>query len=175
MSGFTVSNGKIFDPNGNEYVAAGINVGPEDMGSVSDILSSFPGINFVRLAIGPYQDPSSCQDFVNAMTSQGVVVEIEDHTSSDGQNRGGSTGEIFSGDQLSQEQSWYSTLASMFKDTPYVWFGTNNEPSEINPATGQNDPAALSDWQKQTYDTIRSAGSNSPVMLEGTAWGADQV
>jgi len=57
------------------------------------------------------------------------------------------------------EQNWYTSIAQAFANNPYVWFGTNNEP----PAS---DPGALSNWQGQTYASIRGAGNNNPVMIE---------
>jgi Cellulase (glycosyl hydrolase family 5) len=60
-------------------------------------------------------------------------------------------------------------MATYFKDNPYVWFGTNNEPSLIYPgnssavATG---PQSLSAWQKATYNAIRGTGNTNPILLE---------
>src|SRR5689334_24412056 len=102
MSGFTVSNGKIDDPNGNEFIARGVDVMNFNMSgnpSAATLQGDFPGINFLRLAIYNYDSPDSLASYVNDLTSHGIVVELENHTSSDGQNRGGSTGEIFSGQQ----------------------------------------------------------------------------
>jgi hypothetical protein len=173
MSGFTVSNGKIYDPNGQEFVAAGINVMGFDIGSspsAEKLQSEFPGINFLRLAIYNYDSPDSLSAYVNDLTSHGIVVELENHASSDGQNRGGSTGTIFTGQTLQNEQDWYSQVAAAFKNNPMVWFGTNNEPSDID-ASGNHNPGALSDWQKTTYDSVRNAGNTNPIMLEASSWG----
>src|SRR6478735_4363579 len=172
MSGFTTSNGTIYDPNGNIFVARGIDVMNWSTGSdpsAAQLRTDFPGINFVRLAIYNYDSPQSLASYVNSLTQAGIVVELENHNNGAG-NAGGSQGTIFTGQALTQEQNWYSSVASYFKGNPYVWFGTNNEPSETN-ANGQNDPAALSAWQQQTYNTIRNAGNNAPVMLESTSWG----
>ena len=101
----------------------------------------------------------------NQLTSAGIVVELEDHSNSNGTNAGGGSGNIFTGQQLSSELSWYSSVASAFANNPYVWFGTDNEPSEID-ASGNQDPAALSTWQQQTYNAVRDTGNTSPVMIE---------
>ena len=55
---FHVQNGQIIDPNGNVFTARGINIGLEDMGDASQILADFPGLNFIRLAVGTPADPS---------------------------------------------------------------------------------------------------------------------
>lgn len=172
MSGFTFSNGKIYDPSGNAFVARGINVMGFDIGSspsAATLQTDFPGINFVRLAIYNYNSPDSLAAYVGDLTSHGIVVELENHQNNAG-GAGGSQGQIFTGSALATEQAWYASVAAAFKGNPNVWFGTNNEPSETD-ASGNNNPAALSDWQKTTYDTIRNAGNTSPVMLETTSWG----
>ncbi len=49
-------------------------------------------------------------------------------------------------------------MASYFKNNPYVWFGTDNEPTTAG--------GSLSDWQLATYNAIRNAGNNNPILLE---------
>jgi hypothetical protein len=162
--------GQIMDANGNLFVPRGINVmNGNGNPSAATLKSMFPNINFVRLAIYSYDSPDSLAPYVNDLTSNGIVVELENHASSDGQNRGGSTGSIFSGQVLQTEQSWYASVAAAFKNNPYVWFGTNNEPSTQN-ASGQTDPAGLSHWQKTTYDSIRGTGNQSLLFLETVCW-----
>jgi hypothetical protein len=171
MSGFTTSNGKIYDPSGNVFVARGIDVmNGNGNPSAATLQADFPGINFVRLAIYNYDGPDSLASYVNDLTSHGIVVELENHNNNAG-GAGGSQGTIFTGQALQQEQDWYSSVASYFKNNPNVWFGTNNEPSETDPNTGQMNAAMLSDWQKTTYDSVRNTGNNAPVLLEDDSWG----
>jgi len=54
---FYVSNGQIIGPNGQPFVARGINVLEGNPPSAATLQADFPGINFVRLAI--YDYPSS--------------------------------------------------------------------------------------------------------------------
>jgi glucose/arabinose dehydrogenase len=163
---FHVQGGQIIAPNGQTFIARGINVADRQMGDAQAILQAFPGINFIRLAAYSYADPSSYQDFVNTMTAQNVVVEIEEHLDSNGGTAGGGQGQVFSGGLLQTEQSWFGSIASAYANNPYVWFGTDNEPSE-DPSAG-----ALSDWQLQTYQSIRNAGNNSIIMIEMDCWHA---
>lgn len=165
---FGILNGQIYGPNNQPFVAHGIDVMEGNQPSVAQLKADFPGINFVRLAIYDYASPQSLAAYVNSLTSAGIVVELEDHYNAAG-NAGGSKGVIFTGQQLQTELGWYSAVASAFKSNPNVWFGTNNEPSETNSA-GQTDPAALSNWQLQTYQAIRQTGNASPVMLEANGW-----
>ena len=123
MSGFTTSNGKVLDPNGNVFVARGVNIGDYNTPSAATLQAMLPGINFVRLAVSDYPSPQSLAASISDLTSHGIVVEIENHASSDGQNRGGATGQIFTGSMLTQEQNWYSSVASYFSNNPYLDFG----------------------------------------------------
>jgi hypothetical protein len=164
--GFTTQNGQIIGPNGQPFQARGVDVmWGGDVPSASTLTQTFPGVNFVRLAIYNYPSPSNLSAYVNSLTSEGIVVELEDHNNGAG-NAGGGQGTIFTGQTLTNELNWYSSIASYFANNPDVWFGTDNEPSEVNPATGQQDPAALSTWQQETYNAIRSTGNTSPVILE---------
>ena len=107
MSGFSTSNGKVFDPNGNVFVARGIDVMYGNDPSVAQLQSDFPGINFVRLAVYNYDSPQSLASYVNSLTQAGIVVELENHNNGAG-NAGGAQGTIFTGQALTQEQDWYS-------------------------------------------------------------------
>ena len=156
MGQFQTQNGQIIDPNGNVFTARGITLNDGQMGAADQALADFPGLNFVRLSIYSYQNPSAYASFIQDMTSHGVVVEVEDHTTSTGSNNGGSAGSAFSGQQLSDEMNWYSSMASTYASNPYVWFGTDNEPPN----------AGLSSWEQQTYNAIRDTGNNNPIMME---------
>ena len=164
---FRVVSGQIVDPSGSVWVGRGINLYDNQLASASDasgnpLLALFPKLGIVRVPCYSYaQDtPAYLKAFVDTMTSRGIVVELEDHTNSDGSNAGGSSGTVFTGTELSDELAWYASLATAFAGNPYVWFGTDNEPSEDPSA------AALSSWQQQTYQAIRSAGNASIVMVE---------
>jgi hypothetical protein len=160
--GFTTQNGQIIGPDGKPFIARGVNVmNGNGNPSAAQLQSAFPGVNFVRLAIYNYDSPASLSSYVNDLTSHGIVVELENHANSSGQNAGGGDqngNQPFTGSQLANESAWYASVASAFKSNTNVWFGTNNEPA----GTG----AQISAWEQQTYQAIRSTGNNSPVMLE---------
>lgn len=162
---FEVSNGQIIGPNGQPFVADGVDVMEGNQPSAATLQQDFPGINFVRLAIYDYASPATLESYVDSLTSAGIVVELEDHSNSTGANAGGSQGTIFTGSELTTELNWYSSVGAAFASNPDVWFGTDNEPSETD-ANGQTDPAALSAWQEETYNAIRSTGNNNPIMIE---------
>ena len=155
---FTISNGQIHDPQGRNWIAHGINVYDSAQGSVSTdntgkpLTTLFPGINFIRLATYQYSPASYFQTFIDQLTALGIVVEIEHHSGA-----GGGVPPL-TGTALTDENTWFATLAAAFKDNPYVWFGTLNEPS--GPGTD------LSAEQLANYNAIRGAKNDSPIMME---------
>jgi hypothetical protein len=163
---FHVSGGKIYDPSGKLFIARGINIGTDEMSTVSTnsaaqpLTTMFPGINFVRLPTG-FNSPSSYQTFINQMTANKIVVEIEYHpwpliTTN-------------TGSALTTETNWYASVAAMYKNNPYVWFGTMNEPQNGYGA----DEANLTAGQLATYNAIRGAGNNSIILLEAGVGGGN--
>lgn len=159
---FQTKNGQIIDPQGRVFIARGVNLTDGSMGEAQTLLSTYPGINFIRLNVYSYQDPSAYAGFIATMTAHGTVVELEDHQASDGSASGGASGQVFTGQQLQAELAWYANVAKAYAGNPYVWFGTNNEPPEAG--------GSLSLWHQQTYQAIRGAGNNNPVMID--PWGA---
>lgn len=150
--GFHVANGQIIGPNGQVWIARGINIYGPDAGTAAQTVTKvFTGVNFFRYIARSYFDPSSVQGFVNQMTGEGRVVEFEDHPNGGGDQDAGPPG------GMAAEMAWYSAMAKAYAGNPYVWFGTYNEPKPT---------ANLSPWQRATYDAIRGAGNNSPIMLE---------
>jgi hypothetical protein len=155
---FTAANNAILDPNGNSFIAKGIGLEDDQLSgnTASQILSDFPGINMVRLGIRDFngQLSADAQTLVQQLTSQGVVVELEDHHT-DGSN----SNNVLTGSSLTQEAQAYASLAQQYASNPYVWFGTMNEPD--SPTQG-----AVSAQEQAIYQAIRDAGNNSPIMLE---------
>jgi hypothetical protein len=121
------------------------------------VTTLFPGINFIRLAIdnGTYPTPAELQIFVLQMTLKHIVVEIENHPwPSPG---------TYTGAKLDTESKWYASLAAAFKDNPYVWFGTMNEPSVAHYGPAE---AAITTQEVATYEAIRGTGSQTIIMME---------
>jgi len=152
-SQFSVANGQIIDPNGKAFIARGINVFP-GQADAATILKTFPGINAVRVAATPGTDPGAIDSLVQGLTPKGVVVVVEDHSSSGGNPN------TSSGQGLASEASWYGGLAGKYQNNPYVWFGTANEPDNTA------NPAAVPAQEAAIYNAIRGAGSDAMVLLE---------
>ncbi len=166
-NGFTVSDGRIIAPDGSNFIARGINIYnstfyPNDSPSkaadaVDQIVDLFPKINMVRVA---YQDDSQnnlfwsstsvddmfLANFVEAATMKRIVVLLEDHSTIG--NFTWSQGQIDA----------YTIFAARYKDNPYVWFATENEPDA---APGEK----IAQNARATYDAIRSTGNNTIVCI----------
>jgi hypothetical protein len=156
---FHVVNGQIIDPDGHNFIAKGIDLNADQVGVVSQgssgapLTSMFNGINFVRVADGNRQDASSFTTFVQQVTAHGVVVEIEDHP--------WPLAHPYTGGALASETAWYASLAATFKNNPYVWFGTMNEPqSDYGSAE-----SAISDQEVAIYNAIRGTGNDTIIMM----------
>ena len=158
---FQVSGGQILGPNGQPFTARGINIYADDntanvlangAGTASSIVNTFPGINFVRLeAFNLNTDTASAlKPFVQTLTSQGIVVEIEDHNYPT----------VLSGSNLNTAANWYSNLATAFKGNPYVWFGTQNEPDL------SQGPGAVDKEISTIYNAVRSTGNDTITMID---------
>ena len=169
--GFGVIDGQMYAPDGTVFNGRGVSVmynGAQP--SAAEIESEFPGANLVRLAIysegGVYPSGAELQPYIDDLTSHGIFVVLEDHSNSTGTDAGGASGTIFQGQMLQTQQAAYADWASTFKTNPYLGFGTDNEPSDKLTTNGPDDPAALANWDLQTYQTIRNAGNNAPIFLE---------
>lgn len=150
---FRVSLGKIVSPSGTEFFARGINIFPGSA-TAAQVLSTFPGINMVRLAAQTGSSASSLSAFVTGLTNANVVVEIEHHAGISGGNN------IPTGTAQTTETNWYTSLASTFINNPYVWFGTINEPDNTS------NISSVATNQQIIYNAIRATGNKNPIMLE---------
>ena len=150
---FHVSNGRIIDPSGNSFVAKGINV-QSDQVDPATLFSTFPGLNAVRVPTTPGADLGPIDNMVNQLTSKGVVVMLEDHTSSGGNPN------TLEGQPLADEAKWYADIASRYQSNPFVWFGTANEPDNTA------NMSAINTQESAIYDAIRGTGSQAMIVLE---------
>lgn len=154
---FSIKNGQFIDPKGQVYVGRGIDVGIDDIGKSSLMLSLFKGLSFIRFAVeeGSYSDPSKYASFVNAMTAKGIVVEIEHHVYP--------SPLPYTGAALTAESNWYAALAKYYAGNPYVWFGTMNEPGDSGTYAGTG--PGISAQHLATYNAIRGTGSKAILLM----------
>lgn len=156
----TVSNGQILD-NGLPFIAKGINIYAQVLMSVgaATVTQTFPGINFVRINVFDMASDTAAvlAPYVNALTSQGVVVELEDH----GLGGVANGTPVLTGTALTAAVKRYTDWAKVFKSNPNVVFGTENEPT----GTGQQ----ISNEISAIYNAVRATGNNNLVLMDPSA------
>jgi hypothetical protein len=151
---FSVASGHIIGPNDIPFIPKGINIYADQLlaNGAGAVTSTFPGINFVRVNVFDLNADSAqaLAPVVNQLTSQGVVVELEDHNYPT----------VLTGSNLQVAANWYSSLATAFKNNPNVVFGTQNEPD-----TSQGTDAVDNEIST-IYGAIRNAGNNSVILMD---------
>lgn len=163
---FSVSNGKVMGPNGQVFVPHGVDIVDCAASTCSiqvltaaDITTAFPHINFVKIQVeNNYPIPSFYTPLVNALTSQGIVVQFTNYNTPG--SAFGCTWTAFTGAALTTEVNWYASLATAFIGNPYVWFNTTNEVCD-----GNNVGSANAE-QVAIYNAIRATGSNAIIGIE---------
>jgi hypothetical protein len=153
---FLISGGQIIGPNGQPFIAKGIAVLDSEISTTSaaSIISLFPGINAINLAVGAdgngyatAQPNSALIAWVNDATSKGLAVTLSDYVPGQPQVR--------SGADLTASLNWYSSLAEAFANNPNVWWTTENQ-------VGGN----LGPSEQAIYNAIRGAGNNGLIFME---------
>jgi hypothetical protein len=152
---FTVAGGRITGPTGVDFQAKGINVPDASMGAypASVLLAKFPGLNFIRFAIGVpgagfsnAQSDASLFAYIADITAHGIVCMCDNH--------------IQQGNSVSwtTAEPLYTRLANQFKTNPWVWFESQNE--VIN--GGSNE---VSQGHQAIYNAVRATGNNNIVVF----------
>ena len=132
------AGGGFKDPNGQPWNMRGLNAGVQDaLQGFGNVLTDYPGLTAIRLNSGT-DSAASIDQVVQEYTAKDVVLEIEDHSGN--------------GDNV----AWYQQLAQTYKDNPYVFLETPNEPSDPNTAQ----------FQIQIINAIVTAGFKNPIGLQ---------
>jgi hypothetical protein len=168
---FTTADGRIYAPNGQEFVARGVNLpgfnywtNQDPTPHVSKVVDDWK-FNMVRVVNQPLSGGRpganiNLDNVINAYTARGVVTMVELHES---------TGTYLEGAQLTTAANWFAGLAEKYKNNPYVWFNTANEPGG-RPVDG----AKWLTMNRTIINAIRAKGANNVVVADGTNFGQDQ-
>ncbi|MFN8528582.1 MAG: cellulase family glycosylhydrolase [Anaerolineae bacterium] len=173
--GFTVRNSTIYDPNGREFVANGVNVNGfnwvwqrSTVGDV-DLIVDCWNFNLIRvnsfLFTGQIQYPQFTDNndldaIISTYTSRGIVVVLEAHDR---------IGSYYQGADLDVLVNWFTDLAARYRDNPYVWFDVMNEP-------GGRDGIDRDQWVNmhgRVIEAIRGTGAQNIIIVEGAYGGQD--
>ncbi len=175
-TGFKVDGATILDPNGQPFVAKGVNVngmnwtwGRATVPDVDMIVQCW-GFNLVRvnsflytgqIRYPQYSTNNDLDAIVQAFTSRGIVVVLEAHDRIGGYYLGG---------DLDTLLNWYTDLAKRYRDNPYVWFDVMNEP-------GGRNGIDVERWVYMHGEVIAAirgtAQANNVIIVEGAYGGQD--
>lgn len=171
---FKVSGGKFHKPDGSVFQPTGVDIwwtcfstrdGGVGQGSqiISDwntgapLLTAFPDLSIIRLAcfmdgngLGGYPTVAELTQLVNFCTAHRIVLLIDPHDYSGGDNWVLS----YADGSLNKAIDFLKTHGAAWKDKPYVWCQTQNEPGTPN-----------ADEINGLYDAWRGAGNESPILL----------
>jgi hypothetical protein len=174
---FEVVGNKIYDPNGREFIAKGVNINgpgygwPGDTPNQVDNIKKW-GFNAIRLNVrelgfeqkSTYAQNGTVDQIVRNFTSQGIVVMIDAHEN---------IGDWFTPNELDKLIDWGKNLGSKYKDNPYVWINLSNEPGALDSGSQSAINNYMNQYTKATK-AIRSTGFDNPIVIDGWFWGQDK-
>ncbi|THF76728.1 cellulase family glycosylhydrolase [Cohnella fermenti] len=175
---FQVIGSKIYDPDGNEFIARGTNINglnwvwSREVTQDADLIQDVWNFNVVRvnsmlkpLAGSPQFTTNNDLDaIVDAFTSRKVVVMFEAHdftngipeTNPDDPNKA----------TLADLEDWLEELAEKYSDNPYVWFNLYNEP-------GGAPVPQYETVSRELISTIRQEAPDNIIVVDGGYSGQD--
>ena len=161
---FQVLGTKIYDPNGREFIAKGINMFAwEGISQVNSLMNQwrFNTVRVPNYLLGSYNQPHPAANnygtnhqIVDAFTSQGAVVVFDAHDR---------IGGYYENNQWEILKDYWRDMAREFKDNPYVWFNLHNEPGN---ATAN--PEKWVSYHRELIDVIRAEGANNLIVVRRT-------
>jgi Cellulase (glycosyl hydrolase family 5) len=141
--------------------------------NTTPLTTAFPGTNMVRIFYNNPADMSfaTLQNYVTALTNQGIVVELQDYTASFC---------VLTGTALTNSVNLMASYATAFKSNPYVWLATQNEPALYNLgatscSNGSYNLAAITAEQLAYYNAIRATGNNNIVIISASGNPLDEL
>jgi mannan endo-1,4-beta-mannosidase len=168
---FSVKDGKIYDPQGREFIIRGCNVQSWNQCWEGTVAEQMPQLidcwrfNFARCyarlyktgCTWPKHTKSEYYRLLDSLTNRGVVASVCFWDK---------LGGYFSGGSLNDLNREMKELAIHYKDNPYVWFETMNEPG----GSGSNKSAWLN-VHHSVIKTIRGAGNGNIISCSDDHWG----
>lgn len=172
---FMVIDSEIIDPQGRPFIAKGVNIFADRNEDYHAIVDCW-GFNAIRVAHFPHHywyNPTWEFDLlVKDFADKKIVVVFNLAMDSPQPLLGiGSYWPQYEPELI----QLYSDFAKRYKDNPYVWFETTNEPGTAKSLTTAPEKEALS-WltlNKTLIKTIRETGNINPILIQGWCWGQD--
>ncbi|WP_299004119.1 cellulase family glycosylhydrolase [uncultured Shewanella sp.] len=172
---FMVIKNTILDPQGNPFITKGVNIFADRNEDFNAIVNCWK-FNAIRVAHFPetfwYNPTWEFDLLVKDFANKHIVVIF--NLAMDSPQKGHGIGTYWPNkwDALTQE---YSFFAKRYKDNPYVWFETTNEPGTKESLTSDPKKEAIS-WlnlNKTLIQAIRQTGNINPILVQGWCWGQD--
>lgn len=152
----------------------------------------FPGINYLRVFVFPtlnntcgttcatgqgfaFPAVSAYATIAGYCLSAKIACEFEDHSSNGGVwepgiagNQSGQPSYTPTGVYLASNLAFWASMANQFKNNPYVWFGSFNEPNTGDGSLSKSAIAAIGTYQLAFYNNIRNQGANNIIDLSSS-------
>ncbi|MER6674086.1 cellulase family glycosylhydrolase [Streptomyces sp. NPDC000983] len=167
-TGLRVSNGRLYEANGSEFVMRGVNHAhlwyPSQTGSIANIAAK--GANTVRVVLGSgdrWSKTSSSEvaSLISQCKASKVICVLEVHDTT-------GYGEDSSATTLDKAASYWVGLKSVLSGQEnYVIVNIGNEPY------GNNNYSGWTSATKSAIGKLRGAGINNALMVDAPNWGQD--
>ncbi|MFD7985359.1 cellulase family glycosylhydrolase [Kitasatospora indigofera] len=167
-SGIHVSNGRVYEANGNEFVMRGVNHAhawyPSRTSSIADIAAK--GANTVRIVLSngdrwTRTTTSEISSLIGQCRSSKLICVLEVHDTT-GYGEDGAATTL---DRAAQ--FWIDNKSALAGQENYVVINLGNEPF------GNTNYSAWTDSTKGAISKLRNAGINHALMADAPNWGQD--
>lgn len=185
---FLIRGSKIYDLNDREFIIKGENVygsgfgSPHNLFNEKSLYKDLWKFNFLRVNFD-IQDSFwnlSSRSFTSGQLN-GDVARWVNHLTANGDlivcfaPRGSGSGQIPTpgSSPVSEEKAvaFFQTYATQFRDNPYVWWNTYNEPG----GDGTGSWSTLRTFHQRIIAAIRGVGNLNPIFVCGGRWGQDVI
>ncbi|MEU4448739.1 cellulase family glycosylhydrolase [Actinosynnema sp. NPDC050801] len=168
-AGFTVSNGRLLDANGNDFVMRGVNhahtwYADRTTQALKDIKAT--GANTVRVVLSSgdrwtLNTAADVTNVINQCKANKLICVMEVHDTTGYQEQSGAV-------SLARAvEYWKSIQSAMAGQEKYVILNIGNEP------WGNNGHAGWTQATKDAITSLRAAGFEHTIMVDAPNWGQD--
>jgi mannan endo-1,4-beta-mannosidase len=163
-TGFYVSNGRLYDANGSDFVMRGVN---HPYAWYKTRNSSFAdikrlGSNTVRVVLDLNVTASEVTTVINLCKTNRLICMLEIHSTTGYGDSGGGTATL-----ATAANWWVSRRSALVGQERYVLINIGNEP------IGNNQSATWTNATTGAIRTIRNAGLTHTLVVDGPNWGQD--
>ncbi|MGW4942054.1 cellulase family glycosylhydrolase [Actinoplanes sp. NPDC004185] len=163
-TGFSISNGRLLDANGNDFVMRGVNHAyawyKERNSSFADIKRT--GANTVRVVLDLNVSAGEITTIINLCRTNRLICMLEIHNTTGYGDSGGGNATL-----AQAADFWVSRRSVLVGQERYVLINIGNEP------LGNNNAGNWTSSTTGAIRTIRNAGLQHTLVVDGPNWGQD--